>query len=309
MAKITAYITHPACLAHDNGFGHPESPERLSAIDRKLQQMEPLQNLKHFEAPEVSREQLQRVHSEQYLDLIDGNAPQTQSDVVQLDPDTRMSYHSLEAARRAAGAVILATDLVITGQVNRAFCAVRPPGHHAKKNRAMGFCIYNNITIGIAHALEYHGLQRVALLDFDVHHGNGSENIIHDDKRVLFCSTFQHPFYPNEVFDNNEHLICSPLSAGASGAEFRTVVEQQWLPALEQFQPQMIFVSAGFDAHKDDFLASLNFVEDDYLWVSRKIVEVAEKYAQGRIVSTLEGGYNTSALASSVAVHLQALME
>lgn len=305
----TAYITHPACLKHDNGAGHPESPNRLKAIDRQLHNSSLNQRLEYFQAPKVSREQLERVHGTKYLDYIEENSPASEQGTFYLDPDTRLSYHSFEAANRAAGAVILATDLVIQQKVNNAFCAVRPPGHHAKANSAMGFCIYNNIMLGVEHALEHYGLERVALLDFDVHHGNGSENIIGHDERILFCSTFQHPFYPNEPFaQDNPHIICSPLNAGSSGSEFRAVVNDKWLAALEQFKPQMIFISAGFDAHTDDFLANLNFTEADYQWVTDQIVEIANKYSDGRIVSSLEGGYNTSALANSVEAHLRSLV-
>lgn len=306
----TAYITHPACLIHDNGMGHPESPGRLLAIKQQMQDSGLYQKLKHFEAPEVTREQLERVHNSEYLDYIEQHAPSSEQSVFYLDPDTRLSHGSLEAVRRAAGAIVLGTDLVMTQEINNAFCAVRPPGHHAKSDQAMGFCIYNNITVGIAHALEQHGLQRVALLDFDVHHGNGSENILRHNERVLFCSTFQHPYYPNEPFAlDNPHIICSPLRAGSSGTEFRTVVEHDWLAALQQFKPQMIFISAGFDAHRDDFLANLNFTEADYQWVTEQIVTVAGQFSQGRIVSSLEGGYHTTALARSVESHLMALMD
>jgi len=309
MTNLTAYISHQDCLQHDNGAGHPESPNRLLAIQQQLHDSGLYNRLKHFTAAKVTREQLLRVHSPHYLDSIEQNAPDAPTGIYYLDPDTRLSFFSLDAARRAAGAVILATDMVMTQQVNNAFCAVRPPGHHAKANRAMGFCIYNNITIGIAHALAIHGLERVALLDFDVHHGNGSEDIIGQNESVLFCSTFQHPFYPNEPFaQDNPRIICSPLSAGASGAEFRAVVKDKWLTALDDFKPQMIFISAGFDAHRDDFLANLNFTEDDYQWVTEQIVEVADQYSQGRIVSSLEGGYQTDALANSVEVHLRALL-
>lgn len=305
----TAYITHSACLEHDNGGGHPESPSRLRAIDKQLHDSGLYQRLEHFTAPKVTREQLERVHDNKYLDYIEKNAPTSENGTFYLDPDTRLSYHSPEAARRAAGAVILATDSVIQQQVKNAFCAVRPPGHHAKADSAMGFCIYNNVMVGVAHALEAHGLERVALLDFDVHHGNGSENIIGRDERVLFCSTFQHPFYPNEpCAQDKPHIICSPLSAGSSGAEFRAVVKDKWLAALKQFKPQMIFISAGFDAHTDDFLANLNFTEADYQWVTEQIVGIADQYSKGRIVSSLEGGYNTSALACSVEAHLRSLM-
>ncbi len=304
----TAYITHSACLKHDNGSGHPESPNRLRAIDKQLHDSGLFQRLERFEAPQVSREQLERVHNSEYLDFVKANSPISEKGAYYLDPDTRLSYHSLEAANRAAGAVILATDLVLQQKVNNAFCAVRPPGHHAKANSAMGFCIYNNIMLGIRHALESYGLERVALLDFDVHHGNGSENIIGDDERILFCSTFQHPFYPAEPFANNSHIICSPLSAGATGKDFRQIVQDKWLVALEEFEAQMIFISAGFDAHKDDFLANLNFSEADYQWATEQIMMVAEKHSQGRIVSSLEGGYEVDALARSVEAHLYVLL-
>ena len=305
----TAYITHPACLKHDNGAGHPESPDRLKAIDRQLRDSSMNQRLDYFEAPKVTREQLERVHGAKYLNYIEENSPSSEKGTFYLDPDTRLSFHSLDAAKRAAGAVILATDLVIQQKVNNAFCAVRPPGHHAKANSAMGFCIYNDIMLGVEHALEHYGLERIALLDFDVHHGNGSENIIGYDERILFCSTFQHQFYPNEPFaQDNPYIICSPLSAGASGTEFRAVVKDKWLVALDKFKPQMIFISAGFDAHADDFLANLNFTEADYQWVTDRIVEIANKYSDGRIVSSLEGGYNTSALSRSVEVHLHSLI-
>ena len=304
----TAYISHSICLKHDNGHTHPESPNRLLAIEQRLKASGFYQDLEHFEAPKVSREQLERVHSTEYLDYVKENTPISLDSTYYLDPDTRLSYDSIEAAERAAGAVIHAVDLVIQKKVNNAFCAIRPPGHHAKRDQAMGFCIFNNITLGIAHALEHHGLERVALLDFDVHHGNGSENIIGNDERVLFCSTFQHPFYPGEAFSNNEHIICSPMNAGASGSEFRQIVEDKWLPALNQFKPQMIFISAGFDAHRDDFLANLNFSDSDYQWVTEQIVAVADKYSEGRIVSSLEGGYQLDALARSVEIHIKSLL-
>lgn len=304
----TAFITHSVCLKHDNGINHPESPERLKAIDKQLYHSDLYQKLVHFEAPKVSREQLERVHGAKYLDSIEENVPTAEDGTFYLDADTRLSHYSLAAAQRAAGSVILATDLVIQQKVQHAFCSVRPPGHHAKANNAMGFCIYNNIMLGIAHAIEHYGFTRVALLDFDVHHGNGSENIIGDDERILFCSTFQHPFYPGELFKNNDHIICSPLSAGASATEFRQLVIDKWLPALEKFKPQIIFISAGFDAHADDFLANLNLTEADYQWLTERIIEMANKHAEGRLVSSLEGGYNTNALARSVEAHLRSLV-
>jgi acetoin utilization deacetylase AcuC-like enzyme len=311
---LTAFITHTSCLEHDNGYEHPESPARLVAIEKRLQQTGLLQDLQKYDAPRVTREQLNAVHSSEYLDLIEKNAPTTASDFIYLDPDTRMSMHTLEAAARAAGATILAVDKVIAQEVNNAFCAVRPPGHHAKKQQAMGFCLYNNVMVGIAHALTVHGLDRVALLDFDVHHGNGSEDILlnHPDLRekVLFCSSFQHPFYPNEPFtEDDPQLIFTPMPAGASGVDFRERVESRWLPAIEKFKPQMIFISAGFDAHHEDFLASINLNETDYQWITEQAVALANQHASGRIVSVLEGGYHTEALARSVEVHIRSLMQ
>jgi len=295
----TAYITHPIFLQHDTGKGHPESAQRLIAIEEKLKSSGLFDALLHYEAPLATNEQLQRVHDKKYLKNIEADAPAEEGDTVYLDQDTRMSFHSLEAAKRAAGAVVLATDLVLNGEVKPAFCTARPPGRHAKRNRSMGFCIYNNVMVGIYHAFAK-GIKRVALLDFDVHHGNGSEQILAEDERVLFCSTFQHPLYPHEPFANNAYRICSGLPAGAGSDEFRKEVKNRWIPALEHFQPEIIFVSAGFDAHQDERLAGLNFTTDDYAWIAQVIANIAERYGQSRVVSTLEGGYNTSSLADSV---------
>jgi acetoin utilization deacetylase AcuC-like enzyme len=251
------------------------------------------------------------VHAPEYIALLDAAGRQAlSSGLVNLDPDTAMNRYSLQSAYRAAGAVILATDLVAGGQVENAFCSIRPPGHHAERNRAMGFCLFNNIAAGVAHAIEAHALERVAVVDFDVHHGNGTENIFRDDPRVMMVSTFQHPLYPySGVKGRSERMVNIPLVAGSDGQLFREAVNQFWLPALERFQPQMLFISAGFDAHKDDDLASLNLVEADYTWVTQKIREVAQKHAGNRIVSALEGGYDLPALGRSVAAHLQALTD
>jgi acetoin utilization deacetylase AcuC-like enzyme len=220
-----------------------------------------------------------------------------------------MNAASLSAALRAAGAVVAATDAVLAGEARRAFCAVRPPGHHATRARPMGFCIFNNVAIGAAHALEAHGLERVAVLDFDVHHGNGTEDAFHDDPRVMLCSTFQHPYYPYSGADSgNEHIVNVPLPAMTDGRGFRAAVERFWMPALERYRPQLVFVSAGFDAHRDDPLAYLKLDDEDYRWVTERLVEVAERDAQGRVVSTLEGGYNTEALGRCVVEHLRVLM-
>jgi acetoin utilization deacetylase AcuC-like enzyme len=226
-----------------------------------------------------------------------------------LDVDTVIGPNSLRAARRASGALVTAVENVMQGEVNNAFCAVRPPGHHARRDQAMGLCIYNNIAVGVAHALEAHGLERVAILDFDVHHGNGTEEIFADDPRVMICSTFQHPFYPDIPFqENGSRIICAPLQAGAGSSEFRAAVEARILPAMERFRPQMLFISAGFDAHRDDDMSAINLTEADYAWVTECMVKLAHRHAGNRIVSTLEGGYELRSLARSVEAHLRALM-
>jgi acetoin utilization deacetylase AcuC-like enzyme len=305
----TAFISHPDCLLHDMGLHHPESPARLKAIEDELAASGLMDKLERHLAPLATLGQLKRVHAPEYIALLDAAARQALSaHLVNLDPDTAMNRYSLKSAYRAAGAVILATDLVAGKQVENAFCSIRPPGHHAERNRAMGFCLLNNIAAGVAHAIEAHALERVAVVDFDVHHGNGTENIFRDDPRVMMVSTFQHPLYPySGVKGRSERMVNIPLAAGSDGELFREAVSQFWLPALERFQPQMLFISAGFDAHKDDGLASLKLVEADYTWVTEKIREVAQKYAGGRIVSALEGGYDLPALGRSVTAHLKAL--
>ncbi len=248
------------------------------------------------------------MHAPEYLDALQGAAPER--GLVHLDPDTAMSTHTLQAAARAAGAAVMATDLVLEGKAHNAFCCVRPPGHHAEHRRAMGFCFYNNVAVAAAHALERHGLERVAVVDFDVHHGNGTEDIFRDDPRVLMVSTFQHPFYPYSGVDGrSERMVNIPLAAYSDGAKLRAAVESWWLPALEAFRPQMLFVSAGFDAHREDDMASLSLVEADYTWVTQQIKVVAERHARGRIVSMLEGGYNLSALGRSAVAHLRVLAD
>ena len=305
-AMQTAYISHPLCLKHDMGAYHPESPARSQAIEDQLIAAGLLDCLQRHEAPEATREQLLRVHDAGYVDFIESSAPQR--GMVQLDGDTALNPFSYQAALRAAGAVVLGVDLVMAGKAENAFCNIRPPGHHAGRARAMGFCIFNNIAVGAAHALAQHGLQRVAIADFDVHHGNGTENIFHDEPRVMLCSTFQHPFYPYCGADSgNDHIINVPLPAGASGEAFRAAVTQHWLPALERFQPQLLLISAGFDAHRDDDMAMLKLTEPDYVWVTEALKHIAEKHAHGRIVSVLEGGYELNALGRSALAHLKVL--
>lgn len=302
-----AYISHAECLQHDTGEGHPENARRISAIEDQLIATGLLDVLRNFDAPEVTSDQLLRVHARAYLDAIAAMVPE--SGYKRVDPDTIISAGSLQAARRAAGAVVAATDLVLNGEMESAFCNVRPPGHHAEINRAMGFCLYNNIAVGAAHALEQHGVNKLAILDFDVHHGNGTEDIFKDDHRVLFCSTFQHPFYPyTALLEPAENRVNVPLQAGAGSEEFRAAVTDRWLPALDKFTPEMVFVSAGFDAHRDDDMSHVNLTDADFTWVTERIVDVASKSASGRIVSTLEGGYELRSLARCVESHIRVLM-
>lgn len=302
----TAFITHPACLKHDMGGYHPESPARLVAVQNQLIADGLFDFLQQHEAPRASREQLARVHSAHYLDAIEAVSPR--EGMAYLDPDTAMNPYTLEAALRAAGAVVQAVDLVMDGTVENAFCSVRPPGHHATRDRAMGFCIFNNVAVGAAHALAAHGLQRVAIADFDVHHGNGTEDIFAAEPRVMLCSTFQHPFYPHSgAGSGSDHIINVPLPAGTNGTGFRAAITERWRPALEAFRPQLLLISAGFDAHRDDEMAGLNLVEDDYAWVTRQLKEVAVQWGNGGIVSVLEGGYDLPALGRSVTAHLKIL--
>ena len=286
---------------------HPECPERLAAIGDRLIAAGLDAYVQHYVAPAATREQLARVHGEHYMDEIEAASPET--GLAYLDPDTELNEYTLQAARHAAGAVVKAVDLAMTGECKTAFCAVRPPGHHAERSRAMGFCIYNNVAVGAAHAIAAHGLERVAIADFDVHHGNGTEEIFTGDSRVLMVSTFQHPLYPYSGLDNPSPLMVNvPLPAGSGGDAFRAAVTERWLPALEDFRPQLVLISAGFDAHREDPLANLKLTEADYAWVTREMLRVAETYAEGRLVSSLEGGYSLSALGRSVAEHVRELV-
>lgn len=299
-----AYISHYDCMLHDMGH-HPERPERLSAINDRLIASGLDMTLHHYDAPLATRELLEAVHDAAYVDKIFAVSPA--DELVWVDGDTAMNKHSLKAALRAAGAVGYGVDLVMQDTAQQVFCGVRPPGHHAEHNKAMGFCLFNNIAVGAYHAINNYGLERVAIVDFDVHHGNGTEDIVDGDERVLFCSTFQHPFYPNTGLDPaSANIVNSPLAAGADGAAFRDTVTRHWLPRLEAFAPQLIMISAGFDAHQADDMGGLNLVDSDYAWVTRRLCEQADRSAGGRIVSSLEGGYELHALARSVEAHLKA---
>jgi acetoin utilization deacetylase AcuC-like enzyme len=301
-----AWISHRDCRLHEMGEGHPECPERLDAITDFLISTGVMSLLVPYEAPLATIEQLGRAHASLYIHELMARAPREGH--VQVDPDTSMNPDSLTAALRAAGAAVLATDLVLKGEVSRAFCAVRPPGHHATREAAMGFCFFDNVAVGIRHALDVHGLERVALADFDVHHGNGSEDILAGDDRVLMVSTFQRGLYPflgEEALGTNMRNVA--LEPGTDGTALRRAFEETWLPRLEEFRPQALYISAGFDAHRADEMGGLRWVEDDYAWITRRLVEVAERHCGGRIVSCLEGGYHLFHLARSVAAHVREL--
>jgi acetoin utilization deacetylase AcuC-like enzyme len=303
-----AYITHPACRLHEMGEEHPESPERLAAIEDRLLSSGLEFAIRRYDAPAVTREQLLRVHDPAYVDGIFMQAPA--SGQHWLDIDTAMNPHTLEAARHAAGAVVHAVELVLGAEEECAFCAVRPPGHHAERAAAMGFCFFNNVAVGAAHALALYGLQRIAIVDFDVHHGNGTEDIFRDEARVLFCSSFQHPFYPYSGIEvAGPHQVKTALAAGCGSQEFRQRITDEWLGVLDEFRPELIMISAGFDAHWQDEVADLNLTEQDFGWITSELRKIARRHAGGRIVSVLEGGYSLPALARSVEAHLKALLD
>ncbi len=306
----TAYLSHPDCRRHDMGNGHPECPERLDAIEDWLLASGLDVALERHEAPVVRLADVERAHTHGYVaetaDLLQSCAATGESRAV--DPDTVANPHTWAATVRAAGAAVRATELVLDGQCENAFCGVRPPGHHATRDQSMGFCFFNNVAIAARYALDVRGLKRVAIVDFDVHHGNGTEDIIAGDERVLMVSIFQHPLYPyNGAVPKGENMVNVPVPAYTRGPEVREMIEAMWLPALERFKPEMIFISAGFDAHREDDLGQLGLVEADYEWMTLRVMDVAKRHAQGRIVSCLEGGYHLPALARSVGVHLRAL--
>jgi acetoin utilization deacetylase AcuC-like enzyme len=301
-----ALYTHAACLAHDPGRGHPESPERLAAVIEALQLAYP--GAEWHEAPEALPSQLERVHADTLIaNVLDVAIHGLQ----RLDADTAMCEQSPEAALRAAGAAIAAVDAVVTGQAQRAFCATRPPGHHATADTAMGFCLFNNVAVAAAHALEQHGLARVAIADFDVHHGNGTQDIFAADPRVLYLSSHQSPLYPGTGATAEYgvgNIVNAPLPPRSGSTEFRAAWTQRLLPALDAFGPELLLVSAGFDAHRLDPLADLNLEAGDYAWITRELCALADRHAQGRVVSLLEGGYSLTALRECSVAHVGALL-
>ncbi len=313
----TGYFTHPDCHQHEMGAGHPECPERLQAIDQRLLASGVMDALEALEAPPAPVGDLELAHGRMYVAALRGMTDRLREEIEAggpsheaVDPDTSMNVHTWDAALRAAGAAIAATDAVMAGDLQNAFCAVRPPGHHACRDKAMGFCFFNNVAIAARHALERHGLKRVAIVDFDVHHGNGTENIVAGDQRILMVSFFQHPFYPEGgAVSSASNLVNIPVPAYTKGDAVRALIEAQWLPRLDAYKPEMIFISAGFDAHREDDLGQMGLVENDFAWMTQRIKDVANRHAKGRIVSCLEGGYNLDALGRCVEAHLRVLAD
>ncbi|MDG1445656.1 MAG: histone deacetylase family protein [Methylophilaceae bacterium] len=302
----TAFISHPDTLLHVMDGNHPESPARISAIKQAVMASALQNQLLYADAPMADKTALLRVHRAEYVDYIFDIAPK--AGLVRLDVDTAMGPMSLAATLHATGAVIHATDLVMKGSVDNAFCCIRPPGHHAGRANSAGFCIFNHVAAGVAYALEQYPLTRAAIIDFDVHHGDGTEDIIKDNPNVLFCSTFQHPFYPYKGTEStSNHLLNIPLAAKSDGATFRHLFETIYKPALDDFKPEIIFISAGFDAHINDPLADLALTKDDYIWMTAFIKKIAKKYANNRIISSLEGGYHLPSLAEGALAHIQTL--
>lgn len=314
--KPTGYFTHPLCVRHDMGPGHPECPQRLGAIDDRLLITGVLDALEQRTATPAAVAELELAHDRLHIAAIRGLSDELRERIaaggpshLSLDPDTALNVHTWEAALAAAGAAIDATEAVVAGELANAFCAVRPPGHHACRNRAMGFCFFNNVAVVAKYALQRLGLQRVAIVDFDVHHGNGTEDIVAGDERILMCSFYQHPYYPEWDHRDAPNLVNVPVPAYTKGIDVREIVEMMWLPRLQAHRPQLILISAGFDAHREDDLGQLALVEQDYVWITQRLMEVAKRHAKGRIVSVLEGGYNLSALARSVEAHVRTLAE
>ncbi|MET3132182.1 acetoin utilization deacetylase AcuC-like enzyme [Oxalobacteraceae bacterium GrIS 1.11] len=305
----TAIYSHTDCLLHEMGDWHPESPARLQAINDQLIRSQINDLLEHREAPLAHMADLARNHNTAAIGMVRDHLP-AEGEYYPIDGDTLLNNHSWNAALRAAGAAVAATDAVLDGELANAFCAIRPPGHHARPSEPMGFCLFNNVAIAVRHALEVRGLERVAIIDFDVHHGNGTAESFAHEPRVLMVSFFQHPFYPYGALEPfTDNCVNVPVAAHSKGDVVRQLVLDHWLPALHRQQPQMLFISAGFDAHREDDVGGMGLVEADYAWLTRQMMAVAKQYAKGRIVSCLEGGYNLSALGRSVVAHVKALAE
>lgn len=294
----TVIYSHDVCARHEIAPGHPEQAARLAAVDEALADL--AAPTVRAEPGPAEHDALIRAHTPRYVDTLFEIAPS--AGTRQLDADTAMNAFSLDAARRASGALIEATDAVLAGEYDNAFCNVRPPGHHAESQRAMGFCLFNHVAVGVHHALHRHGLERVAIIDFDVHSGNGTEEIFRGEPRVLFCNSYQYPLYPNiNTPSVEQELINVPLAAGTDGGRFRAAVRDAWVTEIEEFRPQAIYVSAGFDAHRDDPLAGLALLEEDYAWLGDAVLDLADRLCDGNLIATLEGGYDLTALGRSAA--------
>ena len=302
-----AVITHSHCNLHDNGTPHhPECAERLGAINNRMIMSGVDWIARHYDSHCAEREHLLRVHDADYVERVFATSPK--EGFALLDGDTGMNPHTLDAALHAAGAVVMAVDLVMAGTHKHAFCMVRPPGHHAGRSIAAGFCVFNNIAVGAAYALEVYGLERVLIVDFDVHHGDGTEEIFQDEPRVLFCSSFQHPFYPNKGADTNQPFNLA-MPAGTGGAAWREAIQEKWLPAIREFKPELVMISAGFDSHMEDDMGDFKLLERDYVWITKELCQIAKECAEGRVVSCLEGGYELSPLGRSATLHIKELAE
>ncbi len=309
----TGYFTHRDCWKHEMGPGHPECPERLDAIEDRLLVSGVFDALERYDAPQAATADLELAHDRMHVAMMRGYSELLAEEVQaggpqfsQIDPDTSINVHTWNAALRSAGAGMAATDAVMAGEIENAFCAVRPPGHHATRNKAQGFCFFNNVSVAAKYALERYHLQRVAVVDFDVHHGDGTENILAGDMRALMVGIFQHPFYPF-CGDQNPaaNMLNVPIPAYTRGMDIREIIEMSWIPRLEEFQPEMIFISAGFDAHREDDMGQLGLTEQDFAWITQRIKDIAKRYSKGRIVSLLEGGFVMSPLARCVEAHLR----
>lgn len=302
-----ALIHHPNCVLHDGGELHPEQPARVTVIQSALEHYPFSLPVTFYQAPLASREQLMSVHDQRFVEWIFSISPK--EGWIEIDEETWMNTHSLTAALHAAGAVPFAVDLVMKGDASIAFCNIRPPGHHAERDKAMGFCIFNNVAIGVMHALIEYNLKRIVIIDFDVHHGNGTQNIFQHDNRVMYCSSFEHPFYPGYDSElDNEHILSVPLHAGTTSEVFREKVQAAWFDKIAAFQPQLIFFSAGFDAHANDPLADIQLKDEDYVWLTSHIAKIAKVHCEGRMISVLEGGYNLETLTRCVPLHINAMI-
>ena len=302
----TAFISHPDTLLHMMDGSHPESPARITAIKNAVLSSELSKKLTFYDAPKATKEALLRVHSQAYVDYIFNISPK--AGLVRLDSDTAMGPMSLEATLHASGAVLYAVDLVMQKTVDNAFCCIRPPGHHAGRGNSAGFCIFNHVAIGVAYALDQYKLKRAAIIDFDVHHGDGTEDIFKDNPNVMLCSTFQHPYYPHSGAETlSSHILNAPLAAKSNGEAIKKIFEEKFRPAIEQFRPDIVFISAGFDAHVNDPLADLALTKDDYIWMTNFVKAIVNNCYHHRIISCLEGGYHLPSLAESAVAHIEAL--